>query len=347
VDNLSYVKQLSGGIPEGNNTPLFYVLQKSFCQLTQYQIPQAWKEGRWGRDAKAEIMLRVIPVLCMSLSIALVFFYFFSAYTGWIALYSLFIYASSYMLWIYWAEARPYPVIVLMTTVQSLLFLKIINEKKIEDKQWMALAVAHTLMAFTFIFSVGLIWAVSLILWFSRKWDWRKYFWVTIIPTAIAIFYYLNVPKYPFYFDLTPEQLIRDNMSRERFYILFIFAFFLLVYWIGLKKKWKFLPINQAIIQPLSYVLFTALTLLATVSVLVMFMQQQCLPNQGFPITSRYFIYLMPVGVIAATLMTQAVIVSLARYRWIQWAAIIGIALLVIPRFLKVVPKAIHSILGS
>ncbi len=214
VDGKSYADQFLGRIPEGNNTPLFYVLQKSFSQLAGYQLPQAWKEGRWGKDAQAQIMLRVVPVLCISLSITLIFFYFFNFYSWWLALYSLFIYASSYMLWIYWAEARPYPVIVLMTTVQSLLFLNIVKEKKEDSKQWLALAIAHALMAFTFIFSLGLIWAVSVIIWFKQRLDWKKYIWVTILPTAIALFYYSQAPRYLFYFDLTPEQLIRDNMSR-------------------------------------------------------------------------------------------------------------------------------------
>lgn len=347
VDGQSYISQLSGHIPEGSNAPLFYLLQKSFCQVIGYQIPVAWKEGHWDDNAQARIMLRVIPVVCMSLSIALVFLYFAYAYSFWTALYSLLIYVSSYMLWIYWAEARPYSVIVLVTTIQSLLFLHIVSRKEEGNKEWIALAAAHVFLSLTFIFSLGLIWAASVIIWFKRRWDKKRFLLIAVLPTAVALYYYAQAPRYPFYFDLTPEQLIRDNVSRERFYILLIFAVFLLASWLGTRIKWLRYPVNQELNKAGAYFFFTLLALSAAFAVLGLFMLNPSPPGEGFPITSRYFIYLMPVGVIASVLMTRAVIQSLFAYWWLQLVIAGLIGYLVVHRFLKVVPKAVYSIMGS
>ncbi|MBF0489146.1 MAG: hypothetical protein HQL15_00825 [Candidatus Omnitrophica bacterium] len=347
VDARSYADQFLGHIPEGNNTPLFYALQKSLCQMIHYHIPAVWKTGQWDSNRQAQIILRVIPVLCMSLSIALIFFYFARGYSlGW-AIYSLFVFLSSYMAWAYWAEARPYPLIVLLTTVQSLFFLKIVNQPKGETQGWKSLAVVHLLLAFTFIFSIGQIVAASLMLWVKQQRSWKKYLFWTVLPVGIALFYYSHAPRYPFYFGLSPEQLIRDNFSRERFYILFVFIVLAAAYWLGVKRSWKSFFINQEIKSSITFVFFTVLTLLATAGVLGLFMLHQCQPGTGFPITSRYFIYLTPIGVIAATVMTRSIIHSLSGYRWLQWIMIGAIAVWVIPRFFKIVPKAIHSILGG
>ncbi len=347
VDGTSYTHQILGKIPEGNNTPLFYILQKSFCQLTGYQIPSTWKEGHWNVNKNAQIILRIVPVTCMSLSIALIFFYFANSYSLLLAIFSFVVYLSSYMLWIYWAEARPYPAIVLVTTIQSVLLLRLLNKTASDGKVWKSLAVVHVLMALTFIFSLGQIAAASLVVWLNKERDWKKYLFLTILPIGIALFYYSQAPKYPFYMEFSPEQLIRDNMSRERFYIFFIFSFLLLAYWIVSQLSWKRFSIGREIITPFSYFLFTALALAATLAVIFLFTRNQCLPGQGFPVTSRYFIYLMPIGVIAATMMTDAIIRSLSMYRWLQWAILVLIVSWVIQRFLKVVPSAIHSILGS
>mgnify|MGYP003392392016 CR=1 FL=1 len=344
IHSISYADQFSGRIPEGGNAPLFYSLQKLFLQLIHYQIPAQWLQGHWYSDAPSQILLRINPIIFMSLSVSLVFYYFYRRYSLGIGFMSLFIYISSYMLWVYWAEARPYALIVFLTTVQSLLFLKAVQDRQGFSRIWKWLALVHLLMSSTFIFSVGPILAVSLSLWSMIDRDWRKYLFLTLLPVAVSLFYYVHAPKYQFFFGLSPEQLIRDNISRQRFDILFIFLIFLSVYFWGRKNQRAKVTIGEEILKPVPYIIFMALVLASTAVVLVSF-ALHAKQGQGFPITSRYFIYLTPIGVIAATILSVSLIKSLNKHRPMQWFLVGLIGLLFAQYFLKIVPGAIHSIM--
>jgi len=347
VYNISYQDQFLGKIGEGNNTPLFYVLEKLFLQLIHYQVPAQWLQGHWYSDAPSQLLLRINPVFFMSLSVAAVFYFFSQEFSLGIGFYSLFIYFSSYMLWAYWAEARPYAMIVFLTTVQSLLFLKAMQGAQGFNRIWKWLVLVHLLMGFTFIFSVGLILAVSLLVWWMIDRDWKKYFFLTLLPIAVSLFYYVHAPKYDFFFgSLSPEQLIRDNISRQRFDILFIFFIFLSVYFWGQKKQVLKCTPGKEILKPVPYVVFMITALASSAVVLVLF-ALHAKGNQGFPITSRYFIYLTPIGVIATTILTVSLIKSLSKHLLMRGVLIGLIGLLLAQQFFKIVPKAVHSIMGT
>ncbi len=347
IHNASYADQWMGRIQEGNNAPLYYVLQKVFNQFAGYDVPPAWLEEQGNTDPASQTIMRIIPIVCMSLSITLVFYYFYRRYSLWAGLYSLFIYASSYMLWVYWAEARPYALIVLLTTAQSLLFMRMMEKTPKSHGIWKALTLVHLLLALTFILSVGQILAASILLWICGERDWKKYLVLTLVPVFTALFYYSHAPQYPFHFDYTPEQLLRDNISRDRFYILFIFIIFLGLQWLGTRFFWKRYPAGEGLHKAAPYAFFTVLALAATGVVMWMFTLKQSPAHQGFPISNRYFIYLMPIGVIAAVRCSIEVFRSLKHDKWLQMGLALGIALLVIPRFFKIVPSAIRSILGG
>jgi hypothetical protein len=348
IHNISYTDQFSGRIPEGGNAPLFYALQKSFQHIIHYQTPDAWLQGQWGNDAASQRILRINPIVFMSLSVSLVFYYFCRQYSLITAFYSLFIYISSYMLWAYWAEARPYALVVFLTTVQSIILLKKIDQDPRTDKGigWLVLAATNILLSLTSILSFGEILAVSVLWWALKERDLRKYLLVTLLPMLIIAFYSVHAPKYQFFFGLSPEQLIRDNISRERFDVLFIFILSLAAYLQGQKyPSFKYAP-SKEILKPMTYIIFLLGVLAATAAILWLF-ALHAKPGHGFPITSRYFIYLLPIGVISTTMVTVSMMKSLSQFRLAQ-AALIGlIGLLFIQHFFKIVPRAIHSLLGT
>jgi hypothetical protein len=105
--------------------------------------------------------------------------------------------------------------------------------------------------------------------------------------------------------------------------------------------------LSEEILKPVAYVIFTALVLASTAVVLWLFSLHAKLGSQGFAITSRYFIYLTPIGVIATTIMSVSLIKSLSKHNPMQWFLIGLIGLLLTQYFLKTVPKAIHSIMRS
>ncbi len=338
IHGTSYADQFSGHIAEGGNAPLFYALQKSFLQLVHYQVPSPWLEGHWSNDASSQILLRINPIIFMSLSVALVFYYFCRRYSLGTAFLSLFIYFSSYMLWAYWAEARPYALMVFLTTVQSVVFL--------EGGPWETLAGTNILLGLTSILSLGEILAVSALWWAFKDRDWKKYIALTLLPAMITLFYYAQAPKYPFFFgDLSPEQLIRDNISRQQFDILFIFLISLAAYFWGQKVRMPKDAPGEEILKPVTYVIFMALVLASTAVVLFLFTLHT--KTGQFPITSRYFIYLTPIGVMAATMLIVSLYKSLSKHRLMQLIFTGLVGLLLAQHFLKIVPKAIHSLAGG
>jgi len=347
VDGTSYTAQWSGRIPEGGNPPLFYSLQKLFLQTIHYQVPIQWSQGHWSNDAVSQILLRVNPVIFMSLSVTMVFYYFCRRGSLLIGFYSLFIYISSYMLWVYWAEARPYALLVFLTTAQSMVLLDRMGQDFCANKRnsWVLLAVINMLLALTFILSVGQILAASVLWWWVfREHDWKKYVLMTALPVAVAFFYYMHAPKYQFFFGLSPEQLIRDNISRQRFDILFIYLISLSAYWGGQKKQLLEGILYKEILRPVPYVIFMVLVLASSAMVLCFF-AFHAKGNQGFPVTSRYFIYLTPIGAIATTIMSVSLFGSLSRHRLIQRILMGLIGFLLAQYFLKIVPKALHSLM--
>ena len=87
------------------------------------------------------------------------------------------------------------------------------------------------------------------------------------------------------------------------------------------------------------------LVLAASAGVLWLFALQAKPEGQGFDITSRYFIYLTPIGVIAVTIISRSLFKSLSRFSLIQWPMVGLIGLLLLQHFLKIVPGAIHSVM--
>jgi hypothetical protein len=347
IDNISFADQFRGRIPEGGNAPLFYSLQKLFLQLIHYHVPAQWLQGHWVSDANSQIVLRIGPIIFMSLSISLVFYYFCRRYSWGAGFISLFIYISSYMVWSYWAEARPYALIVFLTTLQSVIFLNRIDQSPGRDARswWVMLAGTNILLSLTSILCLGEILAVSVLWWALVERDWKKYILVTLLPVMIVLFYYTHAPKYLFSFGLSPEQLIRDNIARQRFDVLFIFLISISVYFGGQKARMAKDMLGKEILKPLPYVILMILVLASSAVVLWCFALHAKPEGQGFAITSRYFIYLTPIGVIATTSLIVSLYGSLARHRLTQGLFMGLIGFLMVQYFLKIVPGAIHSIM--
>ena len=347
VGRMSYLDMIQGKIGEGNAYPLFYAFQKILCDVTSYEIPALWREGSWGYEHPySQVFLRINPVVFMSLSIVVVFYYFSRHYSLARGLLSLFLSFSSYMIWVYWTEARPYALWVFLTTAQLILFLKLIQNQGSRRLNWIFLTVVHFLLSLTVVFSIPQIIIISLLLWILVEKRWRQYIFFAIIPLVIAGFYYWQSPKYQFCFGLTPEQLIRDCMSRDRFYILFIYIFFLGVFFCQKTINFPRLFKDDMILKDRPILFLTAWMLAAAFLVLVIFKIYDTHGTAGFAVTSRYFIYLTPLGIIATTILSVDVIKSLSGNRWIQFLVTIGISYLLIHRFIKTIPDIRNLCVG-
>jgi len=345
IEKNSYGRIISGKIEEGNNAPLYYLVQKIVNQLIHYSSPMGWRQSlaSWKVNHQpSRLMLRITPVIYMSFAIVAIFYYFSRYYSIWTGLYSLFITFASLMVWRYWAEARPYGLWVLLTTIQSLLFLHILNYKDLVKKIWPWLIVVNVLLALTSFLSITqtIIISVLLAIWVER--DWKKYIWFAGVPLLISLYYYFHAPS-PGYFEfsLTPDQLIRECFSRERFYLLYLFLLYFGLYALQKKTRFPSLYKTDVILKAIPYFMFTILMLLAVGLILLIFKIKER-HVEGLlvvPIASRHFINLTPIGIIAVTLITHQLLKSFRDKPWMQILIAMGVGSLVVPRFFKTVKE--------
>ena len=207
IDEVSYKDILLTRFAEGNKCPLFYLIQKGVCDLSGYRFPGGW-DGQWTFvDQRSQIIPRIPSNVFMSLAIIALFYFFARYYSGWAGGYALLVCFSSFMVWAYWAEARPYALWMFLSTVQSLLFLYMNQTKSFDSSSWKWLSITHLLLSLTIIFSAVQIIMVSLILLGLEtkaalkngapargkirqlKYS-GKYLFLTIIPACVCFFYY-------------------------------------------------------------------------------------------------------------------------------------------------------------
>ncbi|VAX35000.1 hypothetical protein MNBD_UNCLBAC01-267 [hydrothermal vent metagenome] len=312
VENLSYKKIIFGKIKEGNNSPFFYLIQKSICDIFRYSLPYEWKGGEID-DQKAQILLRMSSNVFMALSVT-IFFYFFSRYYSLgFGIYALLVALSSFMVWYYWVEARPYSLWVFLTTVQSLVFLRILKNSSYCLLSWHSLAVINILMAVTSFLSIIQIFIVSLVLWVFKEKRWKAYLWMTVFPLCLLFFYYFHAPKYKFWIaDDGIMPLIYSSISEMRL-VLIITCIVLggIFYFKKSKVDSIFLGVDVR-----GYAAFFGFVLVGTFGVLLWLMWKDSGGLEGFSVTTRYFIYLTPVGIIANVLCLEQLVKIFKNNFW-------------------------------
>ena len=351
VENTSVSDVISGQVKEGNNSPLFYLLQKGVSAFFGYRTPSLWHEGtqfwttNWPGD---KIILRIVPVSAMTLSIAAIFYYFARFYSFWVGALSLFLSLSTTVFWQFWAEARHYPLWFFLTTMELLLFLYLSTRKttglhlcrvkKSAAGIWNGLIIVHLLLSLTVIFSLAQIVIVSALLYFFVERRWQKYVLLTAFPVAFCLIYYALAPKYDFWLMFSYEQYIRAGISRDRLYIVYLFTAFLALYGIQIKAKARQFLRHDVLERGIPFLWLTGGMIAATCLIIFAFQCMACPSSQGFPVTTRYFINLAPVGIIAATLFAVLVIKSCGRMFWTRIILASGMGYLFIHRVFKILP---------
>ncbi len=339
VEGMSYGDILLGKVKEGNNCPLFYLLQKHIVDRAEYHPPSLWYKGTayWdGRDKKSQILLRLNPVFFMSLAIVIICRFFLKRYSILGAIYSLFLTLSSYMVWAYWAEARPYALWFFLTTAQILFALSFWQSNQRKAHFPVALSAIHILLALTSVFGVIQAVIVSALLWQSGFRRRGPYFFLWILPVLIGMFYYFQAPHYAFWFSLSPEQLFREAYSRSRVYIFLIFVLLYALGWLQrhfLQKEiiplW---PVKQE-----KFLLWLTLNMiLFAVLVLAILKGQATSDHTGFAVSSRYFIFLTPFSIIATGIFTISLYRTFCQRLWLCIPVMGGIGYLVLHDAMKV-----------
>jgi hypothetical protein len=287
IDADSYAAILRLKFPDGNKNPLFYIIQKTVCNIFSYHLPVYFPQEFYRtRDIPSQIILRIPSNIYMSLALALIFYFFTRFYSVFAALYALSVALASPMVWMYWVEARPYSLWFLLTTVQLLLLCSAFISPKI--KMMKIFVLTQILLALTTPTSMFQITIATLMLWRKKGLSIKKLCLIWILPMGIALFYYFfdSITKIKTYMF---SSNFFDVVMPER---LFIYAIYALTAWV-LPEKYKkiswnifFLPVFLLFLASGFIVLWVDLFTLNS--------------QQGF--FSRYLIYLTPVDILMFSL---------------------------------------------
>jgi hypothetical protein len=327
--NLGTYRQIifSGIQKEGNKAPLFYLQQKVLCDLFLYY------DQAGNPTVSEKILLRIPTVVEISLFLCILFYFFSRRFNLWFGFLSIFIALSSLMLWWYWAEARPYGLWVLLTACQMLLFIVFIEDPVTLRKHWLSIALIHLLLILTCVMSFIQIAVISAILLFKAP-DWKRSLFLLLLPLALGYYYKPPGPENEVIFTLTVDQMLRDNIARDRLFALYIYPFLLLLYSMRTKLHFKISKDNP-IVNSLPVFLAVFSMILITV-VFLGYLREHAL-NQGQYIVSRHIIFLLPVGIIALTYLAGIIWESFKSIKWLKILLIAAILILLFYRIEKVI----------
>ncbi len=280
---------------EGNKAPAYYFPQKLIEQLFSFRVPETVKPPDLYFDKRAQIICRINSIFWMSLSIALIFYFFTRTTALWAGVSALLITLSTFMVWSYWAEDRIYALWFFLTIVQGLIvsWSSQDNQRKSNVLGWLALT--NILLSLTTTLGAVQIAACAVWLYFSGHKKIKDHLLTAAIPVAICLFYYTRATQFSFVFPFPAWKLITANVPLER--ILLMFAA-LLWLWKGAvqpstvsdkKGDWRYLS-------------YLGLTFLAGVGLVVLFkMKSGSLADERHCIVhARHVLFLAPIGIMAA-----------------------------------------------
>ncbi len=336
IKTTSYPDLLLGLIPyEGNNTPLFYIFEKIITE--GIECPPGSNLHLLGPEYL--IKLRIISIICMSLAMTVIFYYFANNFSLLLGFYSLVLFLSSHALWLYWAEGRPYALWVFFSTLQNLLFIHLLKDGYTRHS-WNKLIILNISLILTSVFSIFYILGTSLVLWFKVIKDWRKYILTTILP-VLLMFYYSSLlpPLYSrFYLKDTYLNLVSTHFTKER--LLVLLGAILLILYTRWKRGSVFTTKNMS--RSLPFIYLSYIMIFMAVLKLVIFQMSR---GDYSVINLRYFIDLTPASVIAMTYLSYFLVDSFSKRKRIQATLICVIGTLVITRVFLTL-RLIRSFLG-
>lgn len=325
VEGRSWSQILMGNTGQGNNSPLFYSIQKAVCSFTGYRSQDLWHQD----EPRARVILRLAPVFFMSLGIALCVWYFTYLYSLLAGVFVLILSLTTYMIWAYWGEARPYSMVFYGTVFQALALWNLFRFKD-RECAWRPVMYAHLFLALTSALSVIQLVSSGIILWlggYRRLW---KFLAMVGIPLAIAVTYYAISAHYKFWFAQhgLPIALIRANIPEGRLHAI---LFIPVILWIWDRKSAVKTPRELWLFQ--GWVFFTLLGYIFFLSYL--WFKQKPPSGFDFEISNRYLMSLAPLGIISMVFLSLEIghKPRVVWKRFLIWGVILA---LTIPRLIKV-----------
>ncbi len=333
IDQASYFEIMAGKIIEGNNCPLFYLLQKGICDVFHYKFPKVWdSREREFSDPRSQFILRILPNFFTSWTLVMIFYFFSRYYSLSAGIYAFLVSLSSLMVWVYWVEARPYPLWIFFTVLQSMLFILLAKREGSEARWLVWLTVTNILLSLTVLFGIIQIMIVTGLLYAWGEKRLSKYFLMTIVPLGIAFFYYFRTLKIHFYLPDHPLSLIFVNLPLERVVVLLFYAVILGTLMVRQRGKSHVHYFKES----LQYFILTIVMIAAALGILLVFKVYEPPLREGvFQLPHRYFLYLTPVMILAVTMCSIYIIKIFKGQRWMMINSIIFLGGILMIRILK------------
>ena len=339
VEQLSYGDILRGRVTEGNNSPLFYILQKGICDLTNYELPFVWK-GEWAvADPQSQVLLRLLPNFFMSLTITMIFYVFALEYSLLAGIYAFFIAMSTEIMFAYWAEARPYALWGCLSAFQAVYFFRLVRASGDEagrGRHWRTLGIIHVLLSLTAVFGTVQAFIVSMVMFAFYRRKLSQYILLLFVPLLFGFFYFFHAQHYVFGLPPKPAILIYENIPVDRLILMYLSGIVALGYFLWKRQL-------QTIDVIWRYGTLGVLMLAASLGIMTCFAFTADPGWKPFMISSRYFIFLAPLGIVTAAVLSLEVfkLCSASRWMMINWL-IVCLGFLAIRFF-----RSLHAMLSG
>ncbi len=331
IDRNSYLEILTINekFNEGNSCPLYYILQKATCDLMRFKLKEEW---HWGEieHPLSQVIMRINSNIFTSLTVAVIFYFLTRLYSIWVGLYAAGVALSTFLLLYYWVEARPYSLLLFLTAVQSLIFIRILKSEGNLKKSWGALSTIHVLLALTSVAAAIQITLVSLSLWLWKERKKERFIFLFFLPLALILFYQFRAPHFQYQMAGNPLEMIYSNLPLDR--VGLIFGFILLAY---VQRYFKLCSLStlKAHQEQIIYLIYAILLFLAVLGVVGLFVWIN--HYQGFVITPRYFIFLSGVGMFATIFSSLGLWRMFKEDPWMRINILIVLVGLLAVRFLR------------
>lgn len=295
---------------EGNNFPLYFVIQKAAMSAFHLQLPDdikkdfllptASRKYTFFLQHRAQIIMRIGPNIAMTTAIVFLVRFFWLS-DGWVVgLMALLSALSSGMVWWYWVEARLYPLWFLLTVLQSIFLIELLMNNGPSRSGQKRLAIIHWLLAATTSLGFIQVIIVQLVLFVFGRRNLKDHIWAGALPVMAALFWFSGRLPQPLYLLESPLVLIQGNLSFELaglgLFYLTAFAF---------RRSWSTQDSRQESLKwkGLLHLAYLSGGLCLAVSLIAFIAYRWPNSHEGLPVYCRHFIFLSALGVVMAPAM--------------------------------------------
>lgn len=289
VQNKTYVQILKGEVNEGNNSPLFYLIQKFITEVFQFRLSPDWNGQVYGYNDLGQIILRIQGIIWISLTLTAVFLFFGFYFSFFWSIYGIALFLTSEIIWTYWAEARPYGLWIFLTMLHCLILIKIYQSQSVLKRWHCIYFLIQLFLSLTAVFGIIQVVLGALVIGCTTKPLNKSFLYPLPILIGLSSYYYLKAFHFDSWFDRPAMDLFFAAVPKEIFIILLIYVVYLIVL-----RSGKFSLVNQFEIQN-KFILFSFFILIFAFCLLILLILKDTGGPKGFQLTARYFVFLIPV----------------------------------------------------